>query len=73
MRTDDKSNIKWVVPKNLSVNSFTTFADYVKEEDFGDLVNLSINLLHYVCKKRVFRDQDFDFNFQALVTKFPNK
>ena len=75
-RIDDgegKNNITWLIPRNLSVNSFTTFADCIKDEDFKDLVNLSVNLLHFVCKKRVFRDQDFDFLFQGLIVKFPER
>ena len=35
--------------------------------------NLMINFLHFVCKRRIVRDEEFDFIYEGMLIKFPKK
>lgn len=52
-----RDDVRWLIPKeDFAKNTFSTFADFVSEGDFSNLNNLMINLLHYVCERRVIRN-----------------
>lgn len=68
------TDVKWLIPEEqLHRHSFSTFPDYVKDEDFDDLNNLMVNFLHFVCKRRIIRDEDFDFIYEGMLIKFPGR
>lgn len=66
--------MRWIIPRDELLNTaLSTFWDFVSKEDFQDMNNLTMNFLHYVCKKRIIRDKDFNFLYDGLLKKFPEK
>ena len=66
------NSVKWLIPKEvLSKESQVKFSEVIQEKDFDDINNLMMNLLHFVCKRRIIKDQDFDLLYQDLTLTFP--
>ena len=64
--------MKWLIPKEvLCKESQVKFSEVIQEKDFDDINNLMMNLLHFVCKRRIIKDQDFDLLYQDLTLTFP--
>lgn len=43
------------------------------EKDFSDINNLMMNFLHFVCKRRIIRDEDFETIYNEMVGRFPQQ
>ena len=68
----EPKSIRWIMPKEeLGRGCGSKFSSFVKERDFEDLTNLMMNFLHFVCKRRIVKDQDFEAIFNDLALKFP--
>ena len=66
------NSVKWLIPKEvLCKESQVKFSEVIQEKDFDDINNLMMNLLHFVCKRRIIKDQDFDLLYQDLTLTFP--
>ena len=68
----EPKSAKWIIPKEELVrHSSSRFSSFVKDKDFDDLNNLMMNFLHFVCKRRIIKDQDFEVIYNDLALKFP--